>query len=222
MSVLRRLAAVTAVSLLAAGTAGCATSFATDGAAMMPRHGVVAAPHSLARALAIARHRWSLEVNGHLVHSLLRMVTRDAGLQRALRSGSPAAVRAAVAAKYMPGWYHKHVSRLRIIQGGRVVVDVGVPFVVQPSTAVVRGATIQISEQDVIGFVRYMKRNDGIDTVVRGTNPGDARAWIPSALTMPLPARGHVVIHGRRYAVGSFAARSLANEHVEVWVLLPE
>jgi hypothetical protein len=203
---------------------------ATDGAALPVRVHArrVTPPATLGRALAIARRRWNLEANGHLVHALLNMVARDPVMRLAVRSGRPGAIRAAVAARYKPGWYHKHVSRLLVIQRGRVVVDVGVPFVVQPATLVMRGArgkplaTLQISEQDVIGFVRYMKRVDGIDTVVRGSLPGDTRAWIPSALRTTLPAHGHVVIRGRRYAVGSFAGRSLRGERVGVWVLLPE
>jgi hypothetical protein len=229
MSPLRRIGAVAAVSVVAGATAGCATSMATDGAAISPAHrAAVHAPRTLGRALSVARHRWSLEVNGPLVHSLLRMVAGDPGFAGAVRSGSPDAIRSAVAAKYKPNWYHRHVSRLVVVQSGRVVVDVGVPFVVEPATRVIRdargrtAATIEISEQDVIGFVRYMKRNDGIDTVVRGTNPGDARAWAASALHVKLPSRGHVTIRGRRYAVGSFAVRSLGSERVRVWVLLPE
>jgi hypothetical protein len=186
-----------------------------------------APPTSIARAVAIARRRWALEVGGPLVHQLLRVVSSDGALTRAVRSGSAAAVRAAVNARFRSDWYHHHVSRLRVVEGGKVVVDVGVPFVVQGSATAFRDArgrtvaTLTVSEQDVIGFVRFLKRLHGIDTVVRGAGAGHVRTSKGSARRARLPARGTVTLDGRRYAVGSFAARAFGGEPVTVWVLVP-
>jgi hypothetical protein len=144
-----------------------------------------------------------------------------------VRSGNTAAIQAAVAAKFNSVWYHWHVSRLRIVRGGKVVADAGVPFVVAPSSLPLRDAhrrtlaTLEISDQDVIGFVRFMRRNHGVDVVARGVGPAHVVTSLPAALHAALPDRGHTTIAGRRYQVGTFTKTALNNEPVKIWILLP-
>ncbi|MCW3016018.1 MAG: hypothetical protein JWO02_3110 [Solirubrobacterales bacterium] len=175
----------------------------------------------------VARRRYDIEQYGPAVHDLLRRVAADPGLQAAVRSGSTAAIRAAVAAKFDSVWYHWHVSRLRIVRHGKVVADAGVPFVVAPSSWPLRDAhgrvlaTLEISDQDVIGFVRFMHRNHGVDVVVRGVGPAHVRSSLPAALRLALPDHGQATIAGRRYHVRSFTKKALSNEPVKIWILLP-
>jgi hypothetical protein len=122
-------------------------------------------------------------------------------------------------------WYHWHVSRMRILQGGRVVVETGVPFTVAPSQMTLRSAggrtlgTLQVSIQDEIGFVRFMHRNYAVDVVVRGNIAGHVETSLPAAANARLPATGSVTIAGQRYRVHSFQQTAWDNEPVTVSVL---
>jgi hypothetical protein len=227
----------------AIGAAGCAAQAAPTPptAALLPAaptthtiHTAAATPVAKAaartaidRMATTAKQRWSEEQSGIAVHQLLRRVAADPAMKAAINSGQPSAFRSAVAAKYQGVWYHWHASRVRVLQGGRVVADAGVPFVVAPSSLPLRNshgktvATLQISDQDVIGFVRYMKRNHHVDVVARGVGAGHTQTSLPAALNVKLPSRGAVKISGQRYQVRAFTKHALNNENVRVWVLLP-
>jgi hypothetical protein len=177
------------------------------------------------RLARIARKRYAIESHGATARAKLRAVGRDPVLLRTLESGSPAAMRAYVRRRFKAVWYGMHVSRLRILRGSRVLVDVGVPFVVAPSEMTLRGrggrvlGTLQVSIQDEIGFARFTYRNDHVYAVVRGA--GSVRTLLPAAAHARLPARGTVTLAGRRYAVRSFPERTLDDAPVTVWILAP-
>jgi hypothetical protein len=177
------------------------------------------------RLAAAARHRYGEEVHGLVVHEEMRVIARDHGLRRLLASGNAGALRSYVRGRFDHVWYHQHASRLRLVRGSRVLVDVGVPFVVAPAQARLHTAsgrylaTLQVSIQDVIGFVRYMHRNFGVDVVVRGHGAAHVKTSLPAALHVRLPRAGSVTIAGRRYGVRSFTQAALGGERVRVWVL---
>ncbi|HMJ32354.1 MAG TPA: hypothetical protein VK501_00445 [Baekduia sp.] len=221
----RRAAGIALVGL----ASGCAASAATPPAptAATP---TVAAPAkavatSIDRLTATARRRYADEAHGGVAVGTPHRVGRDPGLRRALASGNVGAVRAYVRQEFGPVWYHWHVSRVRIVQGSRLLADAGVPFVVAPTQMTLRtpgGRTLgrlQVSIQDEIGFVRYMHRNYPVDVVVRGRSAAHVRASLPAAAHAKLPSRGTVTITGRRYVVGSFHETALAGEPVTVWIL---
>jgi hypothetical protein len=204
--------------------AGLVTGCGAAVAAGPPPRAVPAAA-SIDRLTAIARQRYAIEAGGRVARADLHRIGRDAGLLRALGSGSPAATQSYVRRRFSAVWYHSHVSRLRILQGSRVVVDVGVPFPVAPSRMTLRGTggrslgTLEVSIQDEIGFVRYMHRNYPVDAVVRGQGAAHVRSSLPAAAHAPLPARGAVTLAGRRYAVRSFRETAFGGEPVTVWIL---
>jgi hypothetical protein len=133
-----------------------------------------------------------------------------------------AAARAYVRRQFTAVWYGWHVSRLRIVRGKQVLIDVGVPFVVAPSQMRMPGGyTLQISIQDEIGFVKFTYRNDHVWAVVRGRGPAHVRTLLPAAAHARLPASGTVTLAGRRYAVRSFSETALGGEPVTVWILAP-
>jgi hypothetical protein len=197
---------------------GCAAAATTAAA---PKAPVTA----IDRLTATAEHRYGIETHGGVVFGTLHRVGRDAGLRRALESGSPAAVRAYVNRRFPSVWYHWHVSRLRIVEGSKIVADAGVPFVVAPAQMVLKSSNgrtlgrLQVSIQDVVGFVRYMHRNYPVDVVVRGQGAGHVRSSLPAAANAKLPSRGSVTISGRRYQVRSFHQTALGAEPVTVWIL---
>jgi hypothetical protein len=177
------------------------------------------------RLAASARKRYAIEVHGYVANATMHSVGRDRTLLRTLQSGNLSATVAYVRQKFAAVWYHQHVSRMRILKGSRVVVDAGVPFVVAPSQMTLRGAhgrvlgTLQVSIQDVIGFVRYVHRRSGVDVVVRGQGPNHVRSSLPAATNAALPSRGSLRLAGRRYLVRSFPETALGGEPVTVWIL---
>jgi hypothetical protein len=215
-------------AVLALPVASCAASAGTrpqPSPALNKAGSLPARTTSIARLTALARRRYAAEVHGSEAHATLRRVANDPALLGVLRSGDQPRVRAYVRREFDRVWYHWHVSRLRIVRGRRVLVDVGVPFVVAPSQMTLRGArggslgTLQISMQDVIGFVRYMHRNYPVDVVVRGRGTAHVRTSLPAARSARLPDSGTATIAGTRYEVRSFAATGLGGEPVKVWIL---
>jgi hypothetical protein len=177
------------------------------------------------RATAAAIRQYTAETSGGKTKNLLHKIGNDPTLLRTLESGNLNATRAYVAKQFANVWYHWHVSRMRILQGSRIVTENGVPFVVAPSQMTLRGTggrslgTLQVSIQDEIGFVRLMHRSNPIDVVVRGQSASHVRTSLPAATNVQLPSQGSVTIAGQRYAVRSFHQTAWANEPVTVWIL---
>src|SRR5207247_715433 len=111
---------------------------------------------------------------------------------------------------------HAHISRLRVVRGSRVLADAGVVFPVAPAQKAVRDGhgrllgTLQLSIQDVIGYVKYMRRNVHVDVVVRGRGAAHVRTSLPAAARVRLPSSGTVIVGGHRYRVRSFTEPGLA------------
>jgi hypothetical protein len=173
----------------------------------------------------VARRQYSSEIHGGAAFGALHRVGRDPVLLRTLQSGNVSATRAYVQREFQAVWYHFHVSRMRILQGSRVVVETGVPFVVAPVQMTLHGpggrtlGTLQVSIQDEIGFVRLMHRHHPVEVVVRGQLPGHVRSSLPAATQVKLPSSGSVTIAGQRYQVSSFHEKAWDNELVTISIL---
>jgi hypothetical protein len=192
------------------------------------RAAAVTAPRTAAsidHLTAVARRRYATEVHGGVAIGTTHRVARDPALLRTLQSGNATATQAYVRRQFAAVWYHWHVSRMRIRKGSAVVVETGVPFVVAPSQVTLRSSsgrtlgTLEVSVQDVIGFVRFMHRNYPVDVVVRGTRAADVRSSLPAATHAGLPSRGPVTIAGRRYLARSFHETAWNGEPLTVWIL---
>jgi hypothetical protein len=178
-----------------------------------------AAAH-LRAVLRAARYRYSQERVGLAVHVAFRRVEHDGALVRALRAGDLRTARAR-ADQLLIG----HVVRIRIRTGARLLVDANpTSFAVGGTVRSLRshGRTLgqmEVSIQDVIGFINLVHKYDGGDVVVSGSR-GQART---SMATMPgaLPRSGCVSIAGRRYAVDAFSEKGFASERLTVRVLAP-
>jgi hypothetical protein len=180
---------------------------------------------SIDRLTAVAKQRYATEVHGGQTYGTMHRVARDPALISALRSGDVTRVRAYVHSEFDRVWYHWHVSRMRIYRGTNMVIDVGVPFVVAPSRMTMKDSsgkslgTLEVSIQDVIGFVRYMHRNYPVDVVAKGRGAAHVRTSLPAALKVQLPDSGTATVAGKRYEVRSFMQTALGNEPVKVWIL---
>ena len=225
---LRHRAALGPAGVLAVALAACGSSVAS---APPTTHAVAAAsspkarkPQSAIDRLAVvARQRYSEEVNGAAVHKQIRRVAADPVLLRALRSGSLAALRAEV--RLQNATPHAHITRLRVVRGSRVLADAGGTFVVAPAQKALQDARgrslgrLQLSIQDVIGYVKYMRRNVHVDVVVRGHGTGRMRTSLPAAARVALTSSGTVKVGGHRYRVRSFSERGFAGETLRIWIL---
>jgi hypothetical protein len=221
-----RLPALSALTVgLALTATGCALSSASPSARQRDRAAQIAALEPMDRLTREVKLRYGQEAWGSATHLELRRVLTDPGLRSALRGGSRTMLVDYVSRQFRDVWYHQHLSRLRLSQRGHVVVDVGVPFVVRAALGVLPASgrspatQVQVSVQDVIGYVRYVRRNLHADTVVRGVGAAHVRTSLPAARHVALPTRGKVTLSGRRYEVRSFHEIGFKREPLTIWVL---
>jgi hypothetical protein len=126
-------------------------------------------------------------------------VTHSNALARAVASGEPMATRAAVMSIV---YNHLHIVRLRAIRNGRVLADVGGPFVLAPLGGDIRlrGRTVGryvLSIQDDLGYVLLSGRLGDMQVVMRA----GGRQIMSSLQTAPvsLPAQGTTTVGGVTY-----------------------
>jgi hypothetical protein len=187
---------------------------------------VCAAPASThADTLAgVAQRIYQQEVAGTVGRAAVRRIARDPALDRALADGDAKALRAeALRQLFMPG---KHVVRLRVLRGDRVLTDVGGRFVVGEAAAELRApdgrsvGRLEISMQDVLGYRKLVNRLTGADVVIRGAS-GHVETSLPAAAAVSLPGSGTVTVQGRTYVVREFDEHGFGGEPLRVWVLVP-
>ena len=136
-------------------TFGVAAAQAADCAAVSPR---------LAAAALVARRLAFAEGHGVAVARIVRGVERDPAFRRAVVAGDAAATRAAIVGLFRD---HIHVVRVRVERAGRLLVDVGGPYVLSPARGVVRDgagrvvARFELALQDDSGFVKLVRRFTG-------------------------------------------------------------
>jgi hypothetical protein len=203
---------LTTVVLAAAALAGCAVEQAEGQDPAAPTPAAVRAD-TLA---GVARRIYTQEAGGAVGHAAVKRIARDRALLAALRSGDGAALRAAALRQlFNPG---KHVVRLSIVRAGHTLTDVGGTFVVAPAQLALRGALLEASMQDVVGYVKLVHRLTGAQIVVRGA-PGHVESSLRAAAQATLPAAGTATLAGRTYDVRSFPERGFAGETLQVWIL---
>lgn len=178
---------------------------------------------TLDRATAIARRTYRLEARGRVAPANVRRISHDPVLLAALGANDPAALRAAALRQlFLPHW---HVVRLRIVRGSRTLVDVGGRFVSAGARRQLRTARgrplgrLEASIQDVIGYVRLVRRRSGAEAVVRGLH-GHVATLLPVAARARLPRAGTVRLAGRSYGVRFFRETGFAAEPLRVWILV--
>ena len=196
---------------LAAGC-GSATTAATPAArAAQIRAGAFA---------TVASRLYREEAGGPTGKRNAARIARDPQLLSALRSGDHAAIRAAALRElFLPV---KHVVRIRIVRGGRTVVDVGGRFVSGAESAPLPGGLgrVQVSMQDILGLTKLISRFTGARIVVHG-RPGHIIASTPAIRSVRLPASGRVTVGGRAYAVRTLRRAGFAGEPLRISVLVP-
>jgi hypothetical protein len=79
---------------------------------------------------------------------------------------------------------------------------------------------LTISMQDVLGYVKLVHRQTGLDVVVRG-RPGQVVASPRKLAKATLPASGPVTVAGRAYVVKTFTEPGFAGDTLQVTLLGP-
>jgi hypothetical protein len=150
----------------------------------------------------------------------MRRVSENPALLRAVARREPQAAHAAIIALL-----NHHIVRIRVNAGGRLLSDVGGPYVLAPISAPLRlggrttigSATISI--QDDEGYKRLAARLAGLD-VVMYMGPKLVKSTIgfsPGAV----PTSGPFSYHGRNYRTYTFAAKAFPSGPLRITVLIP-
>jgi hypothetical protein len=173
-------------------------------------------------ALLAAEKRYRLEARGTVIHADLRRIAADGALTTALAAHDLAGAQAEATRQLV-----RHVVRIRVLSGARVLVDANAAsFDVAGSSVALVGSSgarlgrLEITVQDVIGFDKLVHKLVHADVVVR-SSAGRARATLAGASRVLLPASGCVHVGRSTYLVSSFSPVGFAGEQLDVSVLTP-
>ncbi|HEV7753274.1 MAG TPA: hypothetical protein VGO71_17125 [Baekduia sp.] len=198
--------------------------------ALRPAAPTVCAPTSRGTAAqvvgAVGERLVQTEAHGAAVQRVLRVVATDPQLRAAVAHDDGATLRTAIVRLF--GNRTLHVVRVRATTtGGRLVGDVGGPYVLSPASRTVRGATgrplgtVTLAIQDDTGYIKLMHRFTGADVLLRtGAGPVPGSSLAPGPAT--IPARGAVTYRGRRFDAYRFTARAFPHGPLTVALLLPQ
>jgi hypothetical protein len=170
-----------------------------------------------------ARGIYEGELHGREVSADIAHVTGSQELLGALASNSTPAVYEAVhTIVYTPHW---HIVRLRVLQAGRVVADVGGPDVIAPISGTLRWkgrkvGTYVMSVQDDAGYVKLVSRFIGvpIDLYRSGLFLMGTLQPAPAKLS----AGASVDVHSSTYAVDLLRTQAFPSGNLDVALLVPK
>jgi hypothetical protein len=163
------------------------------------------------------------ERSGREAQQALSLAARYPPFVRAVRLRDPVGLRLAIV-------HFFHVKPLHIVRvrattpSGRLIGDVGGPFVLAPVSRTIRSARggdlgrVTLSVQDDTGYIKLIRRFTGAGVVLRtGTRvvPGSA------AVRAAIPARGRVTVGGRSFATYTFTTRAFPGRRLHVALLVP-
>jgi hypothetical protein len=191
-------------------------------------------PSRLQLAVAVAKHVYADETRGAKLHAELARIAHDPLLLGDLGSGDVSGAQAEAEAQLRIPFNHlAHVTRIGVVRGARALVNATVNadgvFVIPPAMRTLRLhgrtlGTLQVSIQDVTGFVKLVHDLTGMEVLARGASERVRVSPGLAAESVQLPAAGAATIAGGRYLVRSFGeiawgAEASAGEPLTVWVL---
>jgi hypothetical protein len=160
---------------------------------------------------AIAMRLYRVESSGAATRRVLRHVASDRRFVSAVSSDDPVALRAAIIRFFRTP--SLHVVRIRATTAdGRLVGDVGGPFVLAPASTEVREpdgrvvGRVTLSVQDDSGYMKLIRRFTGAGVVMR-----DAMGEVPGSSRSPRP--------GAAATTFSFAATAFPEGRLDVALL---
>ena len=164
------------------------------------------------------------EAQGPTVQRVLRHVATDPRFAHAVATDDPTALRTAIIRFFRTR--SLHVVRVRATTtDGRLVGDVGGPYVLDPASRTVRDTngspigTVTLSVQDDTGYIKLMHRFTGAAVILR-----TATQTVPGSTLMPgpptIPPRGSVTWRGRTYDTYTFTTGAFPSGPLTVALLL--
>jgi len=168
----------------------------------------------------VAQRIYTEESLGTVDQGPLRSLERDDALMQAAAGGNAAATQRDAASAMAAA---AHITGIRIVSGNRVLANTHLPFVVAGKLRGIKtlpGRQIEISIQDILGYVSLVHRVTGLDVVVHGSS-GHALSSLPAATRAALPRSGRAQVASRSYNVVSFGEPGWAGERLTVWLLSP-
>jgi hypothetical protein len=166
----------------------------------------------------VARLIYTSEEGAHAL-TQVRRVQRYQPLLRAVAARDPAATRRAV-----EHLLHEHVVRLRVSAGGRLLSDVGGPYVLAPVHAPLhlngrRIGDIELSIQDDEGYKRLAGRLAGLDVLMYMGSRLVKNSLGPSPGSVP--SSGTYRYRGRTFRIYTLHARAFPSGPLRIAVLIP-
>jgi len=167
----------------------------------------------------VGKRVYSQEVSGAANGSAFHVISRIPALLEGLTTRNYALAR-----KSMHHQPIRHAVGVRVTRAGHTLIDVSLRFVVAGRMHALhnrKGAylgRIEISIQDVIGFIRLIHRLTGAEVVVEGST-GQRMSSLAGISGTTLPSRGRVIVGGRGYTASSFAELGYAGEPLRIWIL---
>ncbi len=170
----------------------------------------------------VAERVYQAEHAGSKAELLRGVVERSRAFDEAVIAGNARATRAAIVGFFRS---HLHVVRVRVIRGGKLLVDVGGPHVLGPITGVVRGAHgrvvahFEMAIQDDLGFTLLARTFTGAQSVLRVGGREAMGTLRPGPAS--IPSRGEVSYGGRRYEAYSFDGEAFPSGTLRISLLYP-
>jgi hypothetical protein len=226
---MRLAGVVLAAGCCALAATGCAGGGDTEPATMAAATSVPTAPCGTAADGTLSTvlgevgerlYRGELSRTGS-VATAIASVTSSTTLARAMAAGDPVATQAAVTGIV---YNHLHIVRLRVIHDGRVLSDVGGPFVLAPLEGDIRlnGRVVGryvLSIQDDLGYLLLSGRLAGMQVVMRAKG----RQFMSSVRPAPptIPERGALTLGGVTYVIHTIDATAFPSGPLQIHLLVP-
>ncbi len=160
------------------------------------------------------------ELHSPDVAATLRHVESSAAFQHAVATRNPTATRAAIVGFFEQ---HIHVVRVRVTVGGRLLVDVGGPYVLAPVHGVVRSGgrvvgNFEMAIQDDAGYLKLAHLFTGAEVLMRTGARQVMGTLSPGPATVP--DRGTVSYGGHTYEAYSFTGEAFPSGPLRMSLLL--
>ncbi len=203
-----RPASITLLAPSASVTAVCDKPGATPAQAQADTYGLV------------AERVYYAEHEGSKAELLLHYAERSRPFREAVLAGNAKATRAAIIDFFRS---HLHIVRVRVIRGGKLLLDVGGPHVLAPIPGVIRNARGQVAAhflmaiQDDLGFQILAHAFTGAQVAMREGTRQVMGSLSPSPAA--IPGRGRVVYRGVPYQAYSFMAEAFPSGPLRISLL---
>jgi hypothetical protein len=160
------------------------------------------------------------ELHSPAVAATLRHIEHSSAFQRAVTAHDAAATRAAIVGFFGE---HIHVVRVRVTIGGRLIEDLGGPYVLAPVHGTVRSGghvvgQFEMAIQDDAGYLRLAHLFTGAEVLMR-TGAHQVMGTLSPGPTN-VPARGPVSYGGRSYEAYSFTGEAFPSGPLRLSLLL--